>query len=83
MWNPLGMQMMEIHLQELQHPEATERLAREVVEVERRRVGQYWCRWLCGFGRFLVALGRRQQRLGLPPAVAMEERGIKERQIEA
>jgi len=28
-WNPLGMQMIEIHLQEMLHPEATERLARE------------------------------------------------------
>ena len=32
MWNLLGMQMIEIHLQEMLHPEATERLAREVSE---------------------------------------------------
>ena len=83
MWNPLGMQMIEIHLQELLHPEATERLARGVGGLERRRPGQYLCRWLCGFGRFLVALGRRLQRLGLPPAAAMEKQGIKERRIEA
>jgi hypothetical protein len=73
-WNPLGMRMMAIHLQELQHPEATERLAREVSELERRRPGQYLCRWLCGFGRFLVELGYRLQRAGLPPAVGLEER---------
>lgn len=74
MWNPLGMQMMQMHLQELQHPEATERLAREVGELERRRPGQYLCRWLCGSGRFLVALGYRLQRAGLPPAVGLEGR---------
>jgi hypothetical protein len=73
-WNPLGMQMIEIHLQELLHPEAAERLAREVSELERRRPGPCLCRWLCGFGRFLVELGYRLQRAGLPPAVGLEER---------
>jgi hypothetical protein len=82
-WNPLGMQMMEIHIQELLHPEATERLAREVGGLERRRLGQYLCRWLCGFGRFLVALGRRLQQVGLPPAVVIEEQAVKERRIGA
>lgn len=74
MWNLSSMLMMEIHLQEMLHPEATERLAREVSGLERRRLRQTLCRWLCRFGMFLVMLGRRLQRVGAPLAVGVEER---------
>jgi hypothetical protein len=67
-WNLLDVQMAEIHAQELQHQAAAERLAREVGGPERRRLGQRLCRWLCGFGRFLVALGQRLQQSASAPA---------------
>lgn len=68
MWTTLGMQMMEIHLQELLHPEATERLAREVSVPTHNRPYRQWRRWLSRLGQSLVGLGRRLQRVGLPPA---------------
>lgn len=74
MWNPLGTQMMEIHLQELLHPEATERLAREVGIRTHSRPYRQRRRWLSRLGQFLVRLGRRLQRAGAPLAVGLEER---------
>lgn len=81
MWNPLAVQMLEVHAQELLHLAAAERLARETSVPPRRRLYRLKCRWLCGLGRLLVVLGRRLQRVGLPPAVAMDERMITDRYI--
>jgi hypothetical protein len=82
-WNLSGRQMIEIHLQELLHLEATERLARKASGLERRRLRQYLCRRLCGVGRFLVALGQRLQMVGAPLAVGLEEQRTKEKRIGA
>jgi hypothetical protein len=72
-WNPVGVQMMEIHAQELLHPEASERPAREGSSPSRRWLYRWEFRWLCRLGQFLVMLGQRLQRAGAPPAVAIEE----------
>jgi hypothetical protein len=80
-WNLLDVQMAEIHAQELQHQAAAERLAREGSAPRRRWLYSQKRRWLCGLGWFLVGLGQRLQRVGLPLAVAMEERVTTERPI--
>jgi hypothetical protein len=82
-WNLFGTEMMEIHLQEMLHPAATERLAREGSAPSGRRPYRQTCRWLFGLGQFLVVLGRRLQRVCLLPAVVMEEPVITERRIRA
>ncbi|MGC9333866.1 MAG: hypothetical protein ACP5JJ_06955 [Anaerolineae bacterium] len=80
MWNPLGMQMMEIQLQEMLHPEATERLAREG-SVPTCSSQQH--QWLCGFGRLLIAVGQRLQRVGRRLSAGLEEPLNMERHIGA
>jgi hypothetical protein len=80
-WNPLGMQMIEIHLQEMLHPEATERLTREGSVPTRSNQQQH--RWLCGLGRLLIAAGQRLQRVGRPLPAGLEERLNMERHIGA
>jgi hypothetical protein len=80
-WNPLAVQMLEIHAQEMLHPAAAERLARATSLPSGRRLYRLKCQWLCGLGRLLVVLGQRLQRVGLPPAGAMEERMITDRYI--
>jgi hypothetical protein len=79
-WN-LSVQMMEIHVQELLHQAATERLACEARVPMHGWLYRQKCRWLCRLGWFLVGLGQRLQQVGLPLAVAMEERVITERYI--
>ena len=74
MWDLLSEQLMEIHLQEMLHEAAVERLAREVSGPERRWLYRQRCRWLRRLGQLLVGLGQRLQQVGLPPAVAVEGR---------
>lgn len=83
MWNPSGVHMMEIHVQALLHPAATERLARETRLPPRPWLYRLKCWWLCRLGRFLVAVGQRLQRFGLLRGGAIEGRVLKESRFEA
>ena len=83
MWDLLGVKMIEIHVQETLHAAAAERLARESRVPPRRWLDGLKGWWLIGLGRFLVAVGQRLQRFGLPPDGTIDGRVLTERPFEA
>jgi NADH:ubiquinone oxidoreductase subunit D len=82
-WNLFSVQMMEVHVQELLHSAAAERLARAGSVPSRGWLYRRRFRWLCRLGQFLVVMGQRLQRVGLPRAAAREEWLTTEKQIGA